>query len=169
MTISARCSVCNHSDLNEINEKLVSGVSPKALSEPYGLGFMALYRHKENHLPQTLVKAQALKEESAADDLLDRVEAIYTKAWELMSKAESDGKYQPAVSALKEARSCLELTGKLIGELKTGHTYNLIYNPEFIQVRHQIYDALLPYPEARQAVVMALEGDVIDVDNSEID
>ncbi len=169
MTISTRCSVCNHPDINEINEKLVSGVSPKVMAESYSLGVMALYRHKEKHLPQTLVKAKALKEESAADDLLDRVEEIYTKAWELMDKAESDGKYQPAVSALKEARSCLELTGKLIGELKTGHTYNLIYNPEFIQVRHQIYDALLPYPEARQAVVNALESEVIDIDHSEID
>lgn len=169
MTISNKCSVCKHRDLNEINEKLVSGVSPKAMAEQYDLHHMSLYRHKEKHLPKVLVKAQALQERETADQLLARVEAIHEKAWDLVSKAEAKGSFQPAVGALKEARSCLELIGKLLGELKTGTTVNIMYNPEFIQVRHVITEALQPYPEARQAVVKALETEVIDVEYSEVD
>lgn len=169
MSISNKCSVCKHKDVNEINTKLVSGVSPKQLADDYGLGFMSLYRHKDNHLPKTLVRAKQLQEESAADDLLDRVESIFERAWVLMEKAETDGKYQPAVSALKECRSCLELTGRLIGELRTGTEINIHYNPEFVQIRQQITEALLPFPEARQAVVKALESEVVDVDYEDID
>ncbi len=169
MTIESKCKVCQHPDLNQINEKLVSGLSPRTLAEQHGLNHMSLYRHKENHLPKTLVRASQLKEENAADDLLDRVENIYSRAWQLMEKAEGDGKYQPAVSALKESRSCLELIGKLLGELKTGNTINIHYNPEFLMVRNQIYEALLPYPEARQAVVKALETEVIDGEYQERD
>ena len=163
MTVSNKCNVCKHEDIDEINAKLIAGVSPRTMAGNYGLHYMSLYRHKENHLPQQLVKAKALQEENAADDLLDRVETIYSRAWELMQKAETDGKYQPAVSALKEARACLELTGRLIGELKTGTQINIHYNPQWLQLKTTIYDALKPYPEARQALVERLE-DVTDAE-----
>jgi len=81
-----------------------------------------------------------------------------------MNKAESDGKYQPAVSAIKEARSSLELIAKMIGELRTGTTINLNYNQEFIQVRTLIVEALQPHPEAKQAVLAALDGGGVIVD-----
>ena len=162
MTVSNKCSVCQHNEINAINEKLVSGVSPRNLAKDYGLNHMALYRHKDNHLPKTLVKAKQVEEQTAADDLLDRVETIYNQAWQLMEKAEHEGKYQPAVSALKEARNSLELIGKLIGQLKTGTEINITYNTEFIAVRGAIYKALLPYPEARQAVIQALDNELED-------
>ena len=166
---SVRCNTCQHPEIDKINQQLVSGVSARSVAKQHELHYMSVIRHREKHLPQILVKAQALQEQDTADDLLSRVEDIYSKAWDLVSKAESKGSYQPAVGALKEARSCLELIGRLLGELKSGTTVNIMYNPEFVQVRQVITDALLPYPEARQAVVKALEGDVIDVEYSEVD
>lgn len=165
-----RCKVCKHPDINEINEKLVSGISPREMADKYNLNHMSLYRHKEKHLPLTLIKAQQLQEQDAADDLLARVELIYEKAWDLVNKAETKGSFQPAVGALKEARSCLELIGKLLGEIKSGTTVNVLYNPEFIQVRQTITQALEPYPDARQAVVRALEeGEAIDAEYRDVD
>jgi len=163
-----KCSVCIHDEVNNINEKMIAGVSVRSLAKEYGLGIMSLQRHRTDHLPKALVKAKELQEIDAADRLLDRVEDLYNKALIIMEKAEADGKYQPAVSAIKEARSSLELIAKMIGQLKTGHTVNITYNQEFIEVRQQIHQALLPYPEARQAVIKALDGEVIDVEHAEV-
>lgn len=164
-----RCKVCRHPDINEINEKLVSGISPREMAEKYNLNYMSLYRHKESHLPLTLIKAQKLQEQNAADDLLDRVESIYNKAWDLMTKAEAKGSFQPAVGALREARSCLELIGKLVGELKTGSTVNIHYNPQWVELRGTIFSALEDFPEARlklaerlSEVEEVIDGDVIE-------
>ncbi len=158
--VSAKCKTCQHPEINKINEQLISGVPVREVAKQHGLNHMSVNRHRENHLPKTLVKAQALQEQSAADELLERVESIYDEAWKLVKKAESDGKYQPAVGALKEARNSLELIGKLIGQLKTGTEINITYNTEFIAVRGAIYNALLPYPEARKAVVEALNQEL---------
>lgn len=165
--IENRCTVCTHSDLNEINEKLVAGLSPRELAPKYNLNHMALYRHKDNHLPKTLIRAKQLQDESAADDLLDRVETIYNKAWELMERAEGDGKYQPAVSALKESRNCLELIGKLLGEIKTGNTINIHYNPQWLTLKNAIYESLSDYPEARYKLVERLNEIEVTADESD--
>ena len=163
-----KCSVCKHTEVNNINEKMIAGASVRSLAKEYDLGTMALQRHRANHLPKALVKAKELQEIDAADRLLERVQGLYDTALEIMKEARDDGKFQPAVSALKEARSSLELIAKMIGELKTGHTVNITYNQEFIEVRQQIHQALLPYPEARQAVIEALDGEVIDVEHEEV-
>ena len=167
--LMTRCKVCKHPDINEINEKLVSGLSPREMANEYNLNHMSLYRHKEKHLPLTLIKAQQLQEQDAADDLLDRVESIYNKAWELVNRAEEKGSFQPAVSALKECRSCLELIGKLVGELKTGSTVNIHYNPQWVELRGTIFSALEEFPEARlklaeklSEVEEVIDGDVIE-------
>lgn len=166
---TVKCSVCQHAEVNNINEKMIAGASVRSLAEEYELGLMSLQRHRTGHLPKALVKAKELQEIDAADRLLDRVEDLYNKALNIMGKAEADGKFQPAVSAIKEARSSLELIAKMIGQIKTGHTINITYNQEFIEVRQQIHQALLPYPEARQAVIKALDGEVIDVEHEEVD
>jgi hypothetical protein len=164
-----KCSVCKHQEINAINEKLISGVPVRSLAKEYNLGVMALQRHRANHLPKELVKARDLQEIDAADRLLDRVEGLYDKALNIQEKAESAEKYQPAVSALKEARASLELIARMIGELRTGTHINITYNQEFIEARQQIYNALLPYPKARQAVVEALDGEVVEGEYEEVD
>jgi len=154
--MAKQCQVCSHDEVNTINERLISGVLPQALADEFGLHYHAVWRHREKHLPLALTKAKQLQEIDAADNLLERVEAIHDQAWELMKKAEVDGKYQPAVSALKECRSCLELIGRLLGELKTGTTVNIHYNPQWVELKSTIYDCLKQYPEARLALVERL-------------
>ena len=160
-----QCKVCNHEEVNTINQKLVSGVPLRDLEKAYDIGRMSLSRHREKHIPQTLAKAQAVKEQTAADDLLNRVESLFDQSQELMNVARQNGKYSPAVSAIKECRSCLELIGRLLGELKSGVHIDIHYNPQWIELRSTIYDALKPYPDARRALVERLE----DIQDAEFD
>ncbi len=169
MTISPRCTVCQHPDIDQINQRLVAGGTARKLADEFGLNYGAIQNHRKKHLPKLLVKAQAVKDQNAADELLSQVRDIYERALNIMERADSDQKYQPAVSALKEARNSLELIGKLIGQLKTGTEVNITYNNEFIAVRGAIYDALLPYPEARQAVVHALNNELEEPEQEAIE
>ncbi len=174
MTVNAKCKTCQHPEINRINEMLVSGVSSYKVAEKFNLKDRGVRLHREKHLPKTLVKAKKLKEESAADELLARVEQIHDKAISIMEQAEQNRKYSSAVGALREARQCLELVGRLVGELKSGHTINIHYNPEWILIRGTIFEVLEEYPEARAKLVDRLqliegeeeaeiiEGDVID-------
>jgi len=139
------------------------------IAAEYDIGRDALYRHRERHLPKAMTKAQALKEQGAADDLVERVEKIFTQAQDLMEKASKDGRYAPAVSALREARSCLELIGKLVGELKTGIEVNLWYSPSWVELRGTIFEVLQDYPQARFALAEKLAERSPDDDQDTID
>ena len=169
--MAAQCKVCKHPEINRINEMLITGVSTVKIGKLFNLNDRAVRNHREKHLPKSLVKAQQFKEQSAANDLVERLDEIYIKAWDLLLKAEQNGSFQPAVGALREARQTTELFARVIGELKSGTTVNVLYNPEFVQVRGLIYKALLPYPEARQAVITALDDEtgVIDGECEELD
>lgn len=50
----------------------------------------------------------------------------------------------------------LELLGKLLGELDERPTVNVLVLPEWAAIRGAMVKALRPYPEARQAVAVAL-------------
>ncbi|MDW7730686.1 MAG: hypothetical protein SCJ94_11915 [Bacillota bacterium] len=144
------CTVCKHQDLEKINLDLVQGVlSYRDLASKYDLGRMALQRHNEKHLPQLLVKGSEAKKSEMADKLLFEIERLHAKAWELIDQAERDKKFSAAVSAIKEARSSLELQAKLAGELKTGSTINILVNPQWVELRTLIYKTLEPYPEVK--------------------
>jgi len=152
-----------HEQIDLINSRLVAGVSSRSIGQEFNLGYKSVQNHKNKHLPKQMVKAADMQDQQSADRLLEQVNLLYDKALLLIDKADSDQKWQASATAIKEARNCLELTGKLIGTLKTGHTLNIFYNAEFIDARMAIYTALLPYPEARQAVIRALDDkEVVD-------
>lgn len=162
------CKVCNHDERNTIDEKLIAGVPLRDLEQSYDVGRMSLSRHREKHLPKTLIKAQALKEQSAADALLERVEGLFDQAQDLLKTAKENGKYAPAVAAVKECRANLELIGRLLGELKTGTHISIHYNPQWVELRSTIYDVLKEFPEARFALVERL-NEIEEVQNAEFD
>lgn len=140
-----------------INERILTGFSVRKIAEEFDVDRMAVQRHREGHLPRDMVKSKQLQEMEQADKLLERVEGLYDKALDLMAKAEADGKFQPAVSAIKEARSNLELIARLVGELKTGTHINLTYSPQYVELRQILVNTLEPFPEVRDKVVKALD------------
>ncbi len=152
-----KCAVCIHQDRDLIDQRLVSGLSVRAVADEFGIGRMSVQRHRANHLPAEMVKAKQLTEVDQADKLLERVEGLYDKALRIQEQAESEQKYQAAVGAIKEARSSLELIAKLVGELKSGTHINLTYSPQWVSLRQILVQTLEPYPEIRGQVVEALE------------
>jgi hypothetical protein len=153
------CSVCAHPDAFFINEELVlHKQSNRAITRQFGLSKDAVARHRE-HIPRLLVQALEAEEASQADDLLGQVRDLQRRTLAILDGAENDGadERRTALAAIREARSNLELLGRLAGELQEGTQINLSLNPEFVEFKTLVLLSLEDYPEAREALARAIK------------
>src|SRR5919112_3732071 len=130
-----RCSICHHKCLEEINRALVEGIAFPVLVAKYRVSKDALSRHKANHLPATLAKAQEAQEVAQADDLLKEVRSLQARALTILNKAEGVGDLRTALGAIREARGNLELLAKLVGELDERPQVNVLVHPGWLELR----------------------------------
>jgi hypothetical protein len=153
-----RCTVCDHSERNSIDEVLVSGAPYRSVAKRFELSESAVYRHKTEHLPAHLLKAREVEEVAQADDLLEQVRHLQTHALGILERAEKAGDLRTALAAISQARGNLELLSKLAGELDERPVVNLNVSAEWLELRAVIVGALEPHPAAHTAVLRALES-----------
>ena len=115
--MSRSCTVCAHVNRDKIDEVLLAGQSLRDIAGQFLLSKSALERHKVDHLPATLVKAQEVAEIVRADNLLDKAQGLYSKAQSILSAAEEAGDLRTALIGVREARGNLELLSKLLVHL----------------------------------------------------
>lgn len=154
--MSRTCQTCQHADVAAIDRELAANTAIPALAALYRVSSDSLLRHKQNHLPQAVARAEAAKEATRGDDLLDQVNKLKGKAVSLLLKAEAAGDYRTALAGIREARACLELLLEVEGEINRAPQVNIIMSPEWARVRAVVVDALAPYPDARLAVAARL-------------
>ncbi len=152
------CTVCDHPQRDNIDNLLVKADAFRNIAEHFSLFLGALHRHKSEHIDENLAKAKEAKEASQAGNLLDQLRDLQKKALRILSKAEANQDYRAATSAIREARGCLELLAKLLGELNQRPQVNILVAPEWITLRNVILELLEVYPEARISVSKALES-----------
>ena len=152
-----RCTICLHPQLHEIEQALITSQSFRAVAVRFGTSATALFRHKQDHLPVALLSAQKAGAVAHGDSLLEQVRALQTKTLTILARVEAAGQLTIALQAVREARGCLELLAKLLGELNHGPTVNILLAPEWQRLRSTIITALAPFPEARQAVTHTVQ------------
>lgn len=150
------CTICGHPERAAIDDALVSGAPLRNIAERFRVSTTALFRHRSDHLPRTLLQARQAEEAASADNLLAQLQALQAKALDLLRKAEAAGDYRTALAGVREARGCLELLAELTQQLDRRPTLTLLLAPEWLTVRSALMTALWPYPEARAAVAAAL-------------
>ena len=126
------------------------------IAQRFGTSPTALHRHKDGHIQKHLVKAQEAHEVAQADNLLEQVKSLQTRALSILDRADAAGDLRTALSAIREARGNLELLAKLLGELQQEGTVNVTVSPEWLTLRAVLISALHPYPDAARAVSRAL-------------
>jgi hypothetical protein len=154
--VGRNCTVCSHDEAHVINVELVSRVPYRDVERRFGVGRNALKRHSEEHIPKLLVEAKKATDSAEADDLLDRVESLQTRALAILDAAEDTGELRTALGAIREARGNLELMGRLTKELDDRPQVNLYLSAEWLELRAIIVGALEPHQEAREDVLWAL-------------
>lgn len=150
------CTVCTHKERNRIDKLILDSESYRNIAKRFSLSSTSVYRHK-SHLNETVIKSKELKEIAHADNLLEQVRELQSRALNILSKTEEAEDWKAATGAIREARGCLELLAKLAGELRDGQTVNLIVSPQWIEFRTVILRALVPYPKASNSVQKAME------------
>ena len=159
------CSICARPDVEQIDADYRAGMGFKALHEKYGASVGALHRHTQHLKAQ---EAPLIGEVSAdLEPTAAALKVLYQRANELFKEAKKQGDRLNAVRALKETRDILELTMKVTGELNNRpqivHNH-LHVSPKWTQLRAVMLQALQPYPEARRALVEALEASEITME-----
>ena len=156
--MTRRCTVCDHPDRSSIDTALVAGASYRVISGRFpGSSTSALQRHAANHVPAAVAQAQQARAVAHGDNLLTQVEELKDRAMGVLARAEAAEDLRAAVSAIKEARGCVELLAKMMGELRDGQTVNILVSPEWGRARGVILGALADHPDARVSVALALE------------
>jgi hypothetical protein len=149
------CTICTHEKRGEIDAALLAGEPFRTIASRFGTSPTALHRHKK-HLPTFLVKAHEVNEAVEAGTLLERLKFLNAETRAILAECRAEGNRAVALLAIARLEKQLELEAKLIGELQQEGTINLVVNAEWLTLRAAVISALLPYPDAAQAVTRAL-------------
>jgi transposase-like protein len=141
-----QCKVCEHPERRLIDIAIGKGASLASLSRRHDLSEDALSRHRAVHTDG--------KQEQGIDpgELLAALIENKRLAEELAATAEE---HKDRIAALREVRQSTDSIARLTGASSKANMKNLI--PFWSKLKVAILDALKPYPEARRAVLDALE------------
>lgn len=150
------CSICAHTDRHAIDQALALGGIATILANQYGVSVDALQRHKDRHLPAALTEACAAEARTHALDIIAQLRQINHASNAILQAARAQEDPLLALRAIDRIHKQVELQAKLLGDLDERPTVTLTLSPEWITLRSFILQALTPFPEARQALALAL-------------
>jgi hypothetical protein len=157
-----------HPQSEEIIRRLASGEEYSKIVEDFpDIRYQDLDYYAQNKLPDLLSKSKDLKAladeiEQAdihkGDSYLQLVIGLQKKALDALEQqnAQEDPKSWALVS--REARGYLELLGKALDRIRDTPPaqITIINNPEWVELRTVIIQALDQFPEAKEAVIHAI-------------
>jgi len=107
------CTICSHPNKADIDKALLSGESFRNLSERFGTSTSALFRHKQEHLPVSMIKAQQVQEMTYGESLVGEMQNLIARTEGILREAERVGDLRLALDAIKQSRANLEMMAKL--------------------------------------------------------
>ena len=138
------CLACTSPEREAIDNALASGEPLRNIAKRVSISPAALLRHK-HHVANAICKAQAQREERVGETLLDEMRRVQHKAWELLSRTESEGDNRGSIVALREVREGLESLGEMLasadsasgtGGQENEWDYSLLSDQELRQVEN---------------------------------
>jgi hypothetical protein len=177
-TRSLRCQVCKHPERTRIELMRASGVSLDVIASKFNVGRDAVNRHWHGHVSDQMkasflagplqLEELAQKAAETGASVLDHLHAIRVVLFSHLATATEAGDGALAANVAGRLTHVLETIARISGELgalATNTTYNITNNvavlaesPAFLKVQASLLHALAPYPEARAAVVAALNA-----------
>jgi hypothetical protein len=152
------CTICSHPERAKIEAALVQAEPNLRIAARFRVHESVIRRHVQEHFHATLARARDALEIARGDELLDQVKTVLAKTWVLLARAEANQDDDRTLKALAGLDSRLTLLARLMGELREQQMVNIVVLPEWRQLRQRVITALMPYPNARAAVVAALDA-----------
>jgi hypothetical protein len=123
------------------------------MTERFGTSLATISRHK-SHSAQAIRRASERREERVGENLLEEMRRVQRKAWELLSKTESEGDHRGSIVALREVRGCLESLGEMLAKADTasgGSPQSEHFDPSLLSdAELDIAEALIAKATGRQ-------------------
>ena len=155
------CSICSHPKVEEINSRIANQEKLTDISREFAVSDDALSRHRDKCIITALSATPNTKEVITGDNLLSQLQAARDKAIDLLDMAIAAGDtkvYGPPSSYLSEIRQQIKLWAELEGRISSQPQVTIINNPEWVELRTVIIQALDPFPEAKEALVNAIRN-----------
>jgi hypothetical protein len=168
---TGRCQGCNHLERARIERLLAAGASIKGTARKFAIDHHALRRHWINHVSADsrvayIAGAGATKDQLeaiVADESLALIDhyrivrgGLY-KGFGVASEVGDSNSLALLAGRLHENfRDCSRLTGELQHGPLLNIQNNVLVNPDYSKAIARIVSAVAPYPEAREAVIVAL-------------
>jgi hypothetical protein len=123
--MSMTCSVCAHAERIEMERRLASGGSMRAIAASFGVSRSSFGRHvRSGHIGVAIIANEQRERDIHADDLLERIEFLWASARSVLD--EPGGRPTVALAAVKELRQIVELLGRLRGAVGRPESTTLI-------------------------------------------
>jgi hypothetical protein len=154
-----KCTICSHSKRKEIESAVAAGASLRDVARQFETSKDAVARHKENCIKpaiQLVRQEQMLETGSRALDRLTRHENMVDEALEIAWYGETKDP-NLLIRLLQVSTKQIELRAKLEGDLDE-RSITITAIPEWVELRSMLIDALAMHPQAKQAVIRALEA-----------
>lgn len=116
------CGICKHAERAAIEQAHVEGASLRVIASRFaGTSPWSLARHFK-HIPAIIAKVaeHELRQSKITAKLPVRVEKLISEAEAITATARRKRDFSAALAAIRTRLSCLEMIGKLSGELKPG-------------------------------------------------
>ncbi|MCU1302667.1 MAG: hypothetical protein JWQ87_2951, partial [Candidatus Sulfotelmatobacter sp.] len=113
------CSVCKSPDKLPAEDAILRAIPLSRIAAQTKLSVDSLQRHKKNCMAKGIVRAAPFEAQQSVEaiSLLSRVQSLIVEVREIANCAKKNKSWASAISALRELRSCLELLGRMSGEL----------------------------------------------------
>jgi len=162
--VTRTCTVCTHKDVEEINKRLVAGEPYRSIARLFEASESAVYRHKESHIPESLLKSDNIDDTLNANSLTHQIESIREKIKALLGKAEKADNLRDVHNFVGDTLKQIELEAKLLHQIQEHQVnlnlgvqqFNINTDPEWAVLRTAIIQALEPFAEARAAILAAI-------------
>ena len=103
----------------------MSGRSKNEIAKNHSVPYYSVDNHMENHLSRQLVQAYDQKRLSESENIIGEVEELLRRTKSILTEAEAEGKYNLALSAIREARGSYELLSKIAYALHQARSQEL--------------------------------------------
>jgi hypothetical protein len=155
------CSICVHAQRTAIDSSIVRGTPCRDVAARFRVTKSSVDRHAKTHLSKKLIAAASAKEVLDADVLVAELRSLRETTLAVLEECREEKSHPSALAAIARLEHQAELIGRFVGELidrTRVETVSVVFSAEWGRLRPALAAALLPYPEASLAVVLALRG-----------
>jgi hypothetical protein len=167
--VTRTCTVCCHDDVSRIDLYLARGGSCRGIADKFGLHYLAVWRHRKNHLSPAAKAAflcagrpddfdvEKMRAEEG-ESLLGNLAGLRGRLLALLQVAEELDDTGRATQVHRELTRNLEVTAKVLHQIGGPihvHQSAFLVSQDYLSLRHSLMKALKPFPQARAAVASA--------------